>query len=131
MRDVQDQKLVGPDPTPSSDTQTVQSMEAEVENYAHVEDCKVAQFSTQPTPSPYMSHFGGSGDGYVMYTIRLTLNGNLSNVLYTLQKLTDGPVPFEFGSINVMPIPSTDKTAVNQVSANIEIDPVAKQGASK
>jgi hypothetical protein len=78
-----------------------------------------------------MSHFGGNGDGYVMYTIRLTLNGNLSNVLYTLQKLTDGPVPFEFDSINVMPIPSTDKTAVNQVSANIEIDPVAKQGASK
>jgi len=131
MRDVEDQKLVRADPVPSPNAQTVQLMEAEVENFAHEENCKVAQFSAMPAPTPYASHFGGGGDGYVMYSIKLTLNGNLSNVLYALQKLSDGPVPFEFGTINMTPIQSVDKNTVNQVSANIEIDPVAKQGASK
>jgi hypothetical protein len=132
LRNVQDQKLVETSPAPSADSQTVSTVETELENFAHEEGCKVAQFSAQPTATAYTSHFGGSGDGYEMYNIKFTLNGNLSNVLATLQELSDGPVPFEFGSINFTPITTSDsKAPANQVSAMIEVDPVAKQGASK
>jgi hypothetical protein len=131
LRNVQDQKLIPAARAPSADSQVVSAVETQLENLAHEEGCKVAQFSAQPAPTAYMSHFGVDGTGYMMYSAKFTLNGNLANVLTILQQLTEGSVPFEFGSINFTPVPSADpKAPVSQVSAVVEVDPITKPGAS-